>query len=125
MIAIDTSSLMAFLEGDTGTDVDAVEGALKAQVIVLPPVVLTEILSDPKLSEQVAKIILGLPMLETMPGYWERAGKTRAKILARALKARVADVLIAQSCLDYGIALITRDSDFSHFEKFVQLKVLW
>lgn len=125
MIAIDTSSLMAFLEGDTGTDVDAVEGALKAQVIVLPPVVLTEILSDPKLSEQVAKIILGLPMLETMPGYWERAGKTRAKILARALKARVADALIAQSCLDYGVALITRDSDFSHFEKFVQLNVIW
>ncbi|MGH7807999.1 MAG: PIN domain-containing protein, partial [Thermodesulfobacteriota bacterium] len=120
-----TSSLMAFLAGDIGTDVDSVEDALKAQVIVLPPVVLTEIISDPKLAEQVTKTLLGLPMLEILPGYWERAGKTRAKILARNLKARVADALIAQSCLDYNIALISRDRDFRHFEKFAQLKVVW
>ena len=125
MIAVDTSSLMAFLAGDIGTDVDSVEDALKAQVIVLPPVVLTEIISDPKLAEQVTKTLLGLPMLEILPGYWERAGKTRAKILARNLKARVADALIAQSCLDYNIALISRDRDFRHFEKFAQLKVVW
>jgi predicted nucleic acid-binding protein len=125
MIAVDTSSLVAFLAGDSGTDINALEDALKAQVLMVPPVVLTEILSDPKLSREVTKTLLGLPVLEILPGYWERAGRTRAKILARALRARVADALIAQSCLDYEIPLITRDRDFRHFEKFAQLKVIW
>ena len=125
MIAVDSSSLVAFLAGDSGNDINALEGALKTQVLMVPPVVLTEILSDPKLPREVTKTLLGLPVLEILPGYWERAGKTRAKILARALRARVADALIAQSCLDYDIALITRDRDFRHFEKFAQLKVIW
>jgi len=125
MIAADTSSLVAFLEGDSGSDVNVVEDSLNAQVLTLPPVVLTEIISDPKLPKQVYKILLRMPILETLPGYWERAGETRAKILRRSLKVRVADALIAQSCLDYGVALITRDKDFRHFERATELKVIW
>jgi len=125
MIAADSSSIIAFLSGDSGTDVDSLEKALTVQTLMVPPVVLTEVLSDPKLPKQVGKIILGLPMIEILPGYWERAGKTRAKIISKALRVRVADALIAQSCLDYDIPLITRDRDFRHFEKFANLKVIW
>ncbi len=60
MIAVDSSSLVAFLSGDSGSDIDALEDALKAQVLMLPPVVLTEILSDPKLPKEVTKTLLGL-----------------------------------------------------------------
>jgi predicted nucleic acid-binding protein len=35
--------------------------------------------------------------------------------LAKGLKARLADTLIAQSCLDHGVPLITHDTDFRHF----------
>jgi predicted nucleic acid-binding protein len=125
MIAVDTSSLVAFLTGDSGSDVDVVEDSLRSQILTLPPVVLTEIISDPKLPKQVYNILLGLPILETLPGYWQRAGETRAKILGRSLKVRVADALIAQSCLDYNVALITRDKDFRHFEKLTELKIVW
>jgi hypothetical protein len=125
MIAADSSSLIAFLEGDGGSDIDALDNALSSQVLILPPVVLTEILSDPMLPKHVAKMIVGLPMLEILPGYWERAGQTRAKIISKARSVRVADALIAQSCLDYDIPLITRDKDFRHFEKFANLKVIW
>jgi predicted nucleic acid-binding protein len=116
---------LLFLGGDSGSDVNAVEDALNAQALILPPVVLTEILSDPKLPKQVVNTLLGLPTLDILPGYWERAGKTRAKILVRRFKVRVADAVIAQSCLDYDTPLITRDRDFRHFEKFAQLKVIW
>jgi predicted nucleic acid-binding protein len=125
MIAADTSSLVAFLEGDSGSDVDVVEDSLNSQILTLPPVVLTEIISDPKLPEQIHKILLGLPILETVPGYWQRAGEIRAKILRRSLKVRVADALIAQSCLDYNVPLITRDKDFRHFENLTELRVIW
>jgi predicted nucleic acid-binding protein len=36
-------------------------------------------------------------------------------VLATGFKARLADALIAQACIDHDVALITRDKDFRHF----------
>jgi hypothetical protein len=58
--------------------------------------------------------LLQLPLLEVQPGYWQRVGTLRAKVLARGFKSRVADALIAQCCIDHGVKLITRDRDFRH-----------
>jgi predicted nucleic acid-binding protein len=54
-------------------------------------------------------------------GYWERAGALRAQVLAKRLKARLGDALIAQSCIDRGIPLITRDRDFRSFARVANL----
>ena len=115
MIALDSSSLIAFLEGAAGSDTDLVEQSLADRQACLPPVVLTEMLSDPKLPRRVAELLLQLPRLDVLDGYWERAGSLRAKVLQRARRARLADSLIAQSCLDHDVALVTRDADFRHF----------
>jgi predicted nucleic acid-binding protein len=115
MIAIDTSSLIAYLRGETGSDVESVDDAFRLNQAVLPPVVITEILSDPKLDPGVARLIRELPVLEIHLGYWERAAKTRARILSNRLRARLADTLITQSCLDHETPLVTRDADFRHF----------
>jgi len=79
------------------------------------PVVLTEILSDPKLPAEVSESLLELPLIEVQPDYWQRAGELRAKVLAKRRKARLGDALIAQSCIDRGVALLTRDRDFRAF----------
>ncbi len=121
MIAIDTSSLIAYFRGEEGIDVEAVDEAFKLKQAVLPPVVLTEILSHPGLNREVAKLIRELPILESDAQFWERAGVTRAKILSKKLRARLADTLIAQSCLDNDTPLITRDSDFRHFATYTRL----
>ena len=115
MIAIDTSSFIAYLSGAAGFDVDAVGLALAHRQAVLPPVVLSELLSDSTLSPTVRALFVGLPMLPVSVGYWERAGLLRARVLARGRRARLADSLIAQSCLDHEIELVTRDTDFRHF----------
>lgn len=117
MVAVDTSTLIAFLRGEGGRDVEALDRALESSQAVLPPVVLVEILSDPKLDPRVSRLILALPLLQPQPGYWERAAETRAKVLARRLRARLADTLISQSCIDHGTPLITRDADFRHFAR--------
>jgi predicted nucleic acid-binding protein len=39
------------------------------------------------------------------------------------LKAKVADALIAQSCIDHDVALITRDRGFRHFAKHCGLRL--
>jgi hypothetical protein len=49
VIAVDSSSWVAYLAGASGPDVTAVENALAERRSCLPPVVRTEPLSDPKL----------------------------------------------------------------------------
>jgi predicted nucleic acid-binding protein len=39
----------------------------------------------------------------------------RAVVLAKHRKARLGDALIAQSCIDRGVPLLTRDRDFRTF----------
>ena len=124
MIAADTSSMIAFLQGDPGDDTDVIQSALEHQQLALPPVVLTELLSDPAISRAVRTLLAGLPILNVEPGYWERAGILRASVLRRKKKARVADALIAQSCLDQSSPLVTRDRDFRHFAKAAGLPLL-
>jgi predicted nucleic acid-binding protein len=124
MIAADTSSMVAFLEGRGGDDTDVIQSALEQQQLALPPAVLTELLSDPALPRPVRTLLASLPLLEIEPGFWERAGLLRASILKQRKKARVADALIAQSCLDQSTPLVTRDRDFRHFATAAGLPLL-
>lgn len=124
MIAIDSSSFIAFLSGVGGADVAAVETALAEKQGCLPPVVLTELVSDPELPKAVGDLLRQLPLLTVSEGYWERAGMLRAKVIARQRKAPLADALIAQSCLDHDTPLITRDLDFRHLARLTGLKLI-
>jgi predicted nucleic acid-binding protein len=124
VIAADTSSLVAFLEGADGDDTEMIQSALDQQQLVLPPVVMTEIMSDPALPRAVRTLLAGLPILDLEPGFWERAGLLRASVLKQKKKARVADALIAQSCLDQATPLVTRDRDFRHFATAAGLPLL-
>jgi predicted nucleic acid-binding protein len=117
MTALDTSAVIAYLSGAEGAVARMAAHAFAARQACLPPVVLAELLSDPVLPAQVASLLKELPRLELTDGYWERAGVLRAKVLGRGLKARLADALIAQSCLDHHVPLVTGDRDFRHFTK--------
>lgn len=123
MIAIDSSSLIAYLGGERGDDVEAVEIALAERQACLPPVVVTEVGSDPKMRRRIMSSILQLPMLELTPGYWQRAAALRAAVLSRRMRAPLADTLIAQSCIDHEVTLVTRDDDFVRFVRFGRLKL--
>ena len=98
MPAADTSSLIAFFGGDTGSDVALVHSALGDANLSLPPI-------------------------EPTPGYWVRAAATRALLIEKGLRPKVPDTLIAQSCIDHDVALITRDADFRHFAKHCGLRL--
>ncbi len=121
MIAVDSCSFIAFLEGEEATDTKWIEAASRNGKLILPPVVLTEVLSDGTLSRNAVEVIKSLPVLPIFLDFWSRAGAVRAKLLAKKLKARLADTLIAQVCIDHGLPLITRDNDFRHFVKHAGL----
>ena len=123
MIAVDTSTLSALLSGADGSDVALLADGLARGDVRLPPVVLTEILSDPVSAKVLAPRLVELELLDLSEGYWQRAGESRAKLRARGLKAKVADALIAQACIDHDVPLITRDHDFRHFVKHCGLRL--
>jgi hypothetical protein len=125
MIALDTSSLVAYLSDEVGRDVEAVEVALAERQACLPPAVLAELLSDPRLPPETAAAFKQLPMLPITEGYWERVGALRADVIAHKKKARLADALIAQSCLDHAVPLVTRDADFRNFAAVRKLELLF
>jgi len=125
MIAADTSTWIAFLEGGGGKDVQLLDTALEERQVLMAPVVLTELLSDPKLPSDVAKTLCDVPLIEVGEGYWQRAGLLRAKVLAKRRKARVGDALIAQSCIDRGVSLLTRDRDFWAFTEAAGLNLVF
>jgi predicted nucleic acid-binding protein len=124
MIAVDTSTFIAYFEGASGSDVELLDGYLSSKQVVLAPIVLTELLSDSAIPPEVAEFFLKLPLLEVLTGYWERAGRIRAKILRKGNKARIADALIVQICLDHKLPLLSRDRDFKAFARHCHLPLI-
>ncbi len=124
MIAADTSTWIAFLKGSPGDDTGLLDRALLDRQVLMIPAVLTELLSDPMLSLEASEALKQLPLIDIHSGYWERAGALRAKVLAKRRKARLGDALIAQSCIDSGCPLITRDRDFRGFAEAASLTLV-
>jgi predicted nucleic acid-binding protein len=118
MIAADTSVLIDYFKGVDNVNTKKLDDVLMNHALILPPIVLTEMMSDAKLPTQFVNSILDLPVLDPIEGYWMRAGKIRAKLISKKLKARLADTLLAQSCIDHKTSLMTSDTDFRHFVKY-------
>ena len=124
MIAADTSTWVAFLQGDAGEDARLLDKALEDRQVVMVPVVLTELLSDLGLPSGIAETLCEVPLVGIELGYWQRAGVLRSKVLARRRKARLGDALIAQNSVDRGLPLLTRDRDFRAFVEAAGLQLL-
>jgi hypothetical protein len=124
LIAADTSVLSAYFKGEPGKGSDLLALALQAGDLRLPPVVVTEMLSDPIAAAALADFLSQIELLEIREGYWQRAGNLRRLVKAKGHKAKTADALIAQSCIDHGVSLITHDGDFRHFVRYGGLKLV-
>jgi predicted nucleic acid-binding protein len=94
---------------------ELLDRALADRQVLMVPEVLTELLSDPKLPSDIAGTLCEVPLVEIETDYWQRAGRLRAKVLAKRRKARLDDALIAQSCIDRAVSLLTRDCEFRAF----------
>ena len=97
--------------------------ALQSADLALPPVILTEVLKDPCLPPEFVDLMRVIPVVDLRFGFWQRAAATRARILSRRLRARLADTWIAQFCIGHEMPLVTKDRDFRHFARFADLKL--
>ena len=117
IVAVDSSAIAAALDGMRDRSLTLLRQALREKRAHVSPVVITELTSNPRISEGARDLFALLPRLTFHNGYWERAGLLRAGLLALKVRAFIPDVLIAQSCIDHDIPLITYDRDFRHFER--------
>jgi predicted nucleic acid-binding protein len=117
VVAADTNAIHDYFADQTGPKFHLVKEAFDQDVLLLPPAVLTEALSDPALPAVKAARIRAVPLLAVMEGFWDRAGMLRAFLLSRGYNGRLGDVLIAQACIDHEVPLITYDRDFRRFER--------
>ncbi len=122
-IAVDASVVIPWLNGVDHPEVAALKLALERNDAALPPVILTEVLSDPAQGAAIAEALDGFAILSLEDGFWRRAGQLRAKLLAAGRKAKLADTLVAQTCIDADVPLLTRDRDFEAFVKLGGLKL--
>jgi predicted nucleic acid-binding protein len=124
VVCVDTNCIIAYLADDRGSDVEFLDKLMERRVVILAPVVVSELLSDPGLPHEAEQLIVSLPQLAAGNGYWQRAGKLRAELSRHGYAARLADTLIAQSCLDHKVPLLTRDKGFQRFSKVAGLKLV-
>lgn len=112
----DSNAFIKAIEGFRHESLSKLRAALRLNAVRLSPIVVTEVLSAPPPFGEARMFIATIPRLEILDGYWERAGQLRSRLLASGRKAKLADCLIAQSCIDHDVPLITYDRDFRHFE---------
>jgi predicted nucleic acid-binding protein len=124
LFCADTSCWIPYLAGEPGSDVELIIAHLRQHSLVMSPIVLTELLSEPLRSLAARQALLKIPVLELMPGFWERAGLTRSELLRHKVKPHDAATLIAQVCIDHKLPLHTRDTGFRPFAKHAGLQLV-
>jgi predicted nucleic acid-binding protein len=124
LIVADSSVLIPWAEGNPTDKTRLLRFHMQQRTLRVVPVSITELLSAPNLRPEVRLVAETLDILELQDGYWARAGLLRGRCLAAGRRARLADALIAQACLDAELPLLTNDTDFEVFRSIGGLKLV-
>lgn len=123
MIAADTSSIIGYLKGEADERIVRLAGAIDSQSLWLPPPVIAELRAGAASHALLDRLLNDAPVLPLADGFWDRAGRARRTLLAKRLKARMMDALVAQCCIDADVPLLALDSDFGHFQAHCGLRL--
>lgn len=123
-LIVDSSSWIDFFRG---TDLPALEAALERGQAILPPVVVSELVSGartPRDLALIADLLTDLPVHETPLQHWIRVGELRRFSRERGLTVSTPDAHVAQCALDRGALLLSGDEVFQKLAGLVPLQLL-
>jgi predicted nucleic acid-binding protein len=123
VIAADSSSLIAYLEGESADDIALIERAIAERQLVFAPSVVTELRAGAIPNDGLEVLLAQARLIPIEAGLWDRAGRNRRLLIEKGLKARFADAIIAQCCIDADVPLIARDRGYRHFERWCGLRL--
>lgn len=124
MIVADTSVLIPWAAGAATPKAELLSTHLATSTLLVAPVTVAELMSVRVLTPEIATLAASLTLLELEEGYWTSVGLLRGRCLAAGRRARLADAMIAQACLDAGLPLLTDDGDFSVFQELAGLQLV-
>ena len=118
MIAVDSSTWIAYFGGEAGEDVDLLEAAwLNRQVLMAPAVLETSCGSS-------RHALRASPHRDRTRLLATGRRTARQGTCEKPREAPLGDALIAQSRIDGGIRLLTRDRDFRAFADAAGLRLV-
>jgi predicted nucleic acid-binding protein len=123
-LIVDASSWIDFFHG---LELPVLDEALELGRIVLPPIVVSELVSGARTPRDLALItdlLIDLPVHPTPLEHWIRVGELRRFLQDRRLSVSTPDAHVAQCALDRGAWLLSGDGVFPSIAKLVPLQVL-
>jgi len=122
-VVIDTSVWIHFFNG---SDTDNVAEALEHGVAVLPPIVVSELITGATTQKQrqaIGELLQDAPVHATPLEHWIRVGDLRRTLAQKGLAVSIPDAHVAQCALDLDAVLLSSDGVFSAMAKHVQLRL--
>lgn len=123
VIVTDTSVLLDYFERYW---VRLLEKAFDAGTLVLPPLVVSEVISGDLTLEQrwaLAELLQDAPVHETSLAHWIAVGELRHQLRRKGLTVTLPDAHVAQCALDLDALLLTRDAIFTEIARHTELRV--
>ena len=123
-LIVDASSWIDFFHG---LDLPPLEAALERGTVVLPPVVVSELVSGARTPRDLAlltELLIDLPVHPTPLEHWIRVGELRKFLRDRRLSVSTPDAHVAQCALDRGAWLLSGDRVFPSIATFVPLQLI-
>jgi len=124
VICADTNVFVDFFRGFNSKHTELLQCSLEEQQLLMNPFVLAELLSSPKLPAKIEKYLLAIPRIEIKREFFVHAGFLRRKLYQKGKGVSVADVYIAQSCIEAEISLLSIDQDLVMISECSDLKVI-
>jgi predicted nucleic acid-binding protein len=122
-VVIDASVWIDYL---AGVKFQSVDDAVNDDLAVIPPLVITELVtgaSTPAKREAIGEILQDVLVHETPLEHWIDVGTLRQLLGHKGINATVPDAHVAQYALDLDAILLTRDSIFADIAKHTALRL--
>ena len=123
-LIVDASAWIDFFHG---IDLPTLEAALERGGVVLPPIVVSELVSGARTPRDLAlltDLLIDLPVHETPVEHWIRVGELRKFLRGRGLSVSTPDAHVAQCALERGAWLLSGDGAFPAMAQFVPLRLI-
>lgn len=122
-VVIDTSVWIRFF---SGSELDGVAEALAHGAAVLPPIVVSELITGAHTHSQrqaIGELLQDAPIHATPLEHWIRVGDLRRALAQKGLTVTIPDAHVAQCALDLDAILLSSDGVFSSIAKHVPLRL--
>ena len=119
----DTSVLIDHAHGRGVRELDV---ALADDLLIVPPLVITELVSgatQAKETAAIAELVRNLRIHHTDLRHWIAVGDLRRDLASHGLNLTIPDAHVAQCAIDLDATLITRDKVFDLVSQYIPLRL--